>query len=865
MKTQYANSITVNNNGHHNVRIIAFILAIISVVSLGFCTVSASSSKTADADLVQYFMCTWGAFKDEASGDEISPMKMIYNKATTEDLERFILYKSQVNANYESTSSSLANLISAKDFKSVQLDILNNGNETEKKYTPYDRFGFAGMNFTNYNGEWNWYKHYYCRENDKGYGETKKPEDGHLNDYYKDRDRPLDTFSARLSSKDPRVRQKANLATPANNWNISIANFFFSITKIIVALGNMLLEITMTDAATKFGITDIVAGSDGNQGLFKNLFDNIFMTLMSMMVTLTAIYMLFIGIVKGKIREAYGQLAWVLGVIFVGLFMMFNPTLVVTLPNAIGMFGQDMLIQGITAVEDNNENALCATEPGDKNIKAEWVQPSGDLSADKDNLSKALEKSSEALRRNVECEYWRVFTLVPYSLGQYETQWYNLYAKGKATGDNAQDITKGGPLNDSGWEWKADYAGDAAVPLGNNTFINNWLIYQISTQTDYHVSSTTLDKDDKMKKPEDDKKFTDPLQYNSQLVIVDGANTDWWRVVDALANYKSNIKSGSDTDDETKNSSDKTATSTVPTRYWNAWIGGANMYRILISLLSILFAVFGLAGPIVIGLACVGYAIGSVLLMAFAPIALTFGMWAGRGQQIVKGFFQLLGSVVLKRIVMGFIFMLMSVFMIKIASGMNDLAGYFKSMLLICVVSVVFAKNKNTFAQLMGSVNIAGAADLSGGANAAVNSVKSKAKFAGDMAAAGVIGGVAGVRYGVGTNGKMLKQAAYTDSKGKHHKAQYTRQSSFTRGAMKAMGNVIHGKMRSSAIGNDYLEAERKMRQSKGLPATRTIYCNKCGVIIQEAGKQIRQDYNQMPDGTYLCDDCYNDVALAGK
>lgn len=148
MKTQYANSITVNSKSTH-AHIIAFILAIISIIPLIFCSISSNASQTANADLIQYLMCSWGDIKED---DESIPlMKTIYEVATTEDLWRQIMYKSQVDANAESTTSSLANILSAKDYKSVQLDILNNGNETEKKYTPYDRFGFAGMHFTNYN------------------------------------------------------------------------------------------------------------------------------------------------------------------------------------------------------------------------------------------------------------------------------------------------------------------------------------------------------------------------------------------------------------------------------------------------------------------------------------------------------------------------------------------------------------------------------------------------------------------------------------------------------------------------------------------------------------------------------------------
>lgn len=815
-------------------RIIVIMLAMVSMIPITMATVASTISKTASADFVQNLMCSWDTDGD-GYGDTPQPLRLLYEIATTDDLERERLYKSQANADFEDTEHTVFNLISAKDYKSVQLDILNNANATTTKYTPYDRFGFSGLKFTDYNGEWNWYKIYFCRANGKGTGDSKDPEDGHLNDYYKNRDRPLDTFSGAMSSYDPRVKQRANLWQLNNNSTLVIANLVFSITKFCAALTNMLFQLTLSDMANKLGVTTIVGG---NNGIFVNLFNNLFMTLMSMMLVMTALWMLWKGIVKGHVREAFGGLVQFIVCVLIGITMMVNPMFCVNLPNTIGLFGQDLLLQGISKTESPKDTDFCKTDTTDLNIKPAWVDPTGNIDADNKSLAAEFERTSDALARNVECEYWRIFTLTPYSLSQFNRTPDALYAKDKApSGGSSIDQTV-----PAGYEWKADYAGKASVPLGNNQIMNNWLIYQISTQNSYHIDSSTLDPDTEQMEPPSTP-YTEPTQYQGRLVLVDGANSDWWRVVDALANYKSTKSSNADTNNPDANKSKDNADSSVaPTGIWNDWIGGNNANRLLIALLALVFGVIGMIGPISIGLSVVAYAIGSVFVMAFAPLAMTFGMWAGdRGKSIVKGWLSMIVNVVFKRIVLGFIFMIMSIFIIKIASGMEDTVGYFKSMVLICIVSYVFHKNKGTMLKILGRMKpMQGGADFSSGAANIASSLGNKAKFGKDLAVGGVVGGISGARHKIGSN-----------------KAQ-----SITRGAARGMGAAVMKHAYSYAnshngsnFGSAFVEASR-VKQA-GRNSGHTLYCASCGKLLARKGQKAMSNYNYTKTGQVLCDSCY--------
>ena len=153
MTTMYS-GVMVHRPHRARYRIIALLITLVGIMPMAFVGIS-SMTPDSHADFVQYLMCSW----DSDDGKSPALVKTMYEIATTDDLQRRIDYKSQAGADTD-TVSDLPNLISGKDYDKVQLDILNTGNATKTTYTPYDRFGFSGMNFTDYNGEWNWYKVY---------------------------------------------------------------------------------------------------------------------------------------------------------------------------------------------------------------------------------------------------------------------------------------------------------------------------------------------------------------------------------------------------------------------------------------------------------------------------------------------------------------------------------------------------------------------------------------------------------------------------------------------------------------------------------------------------------------------------------
>lgn len=500
--------------------------------------VTRSSGDAGAWNLVQWILCSWENPDEKIQGGEHDgesrwsyepmPVHTLYQLATTDDLEWKLFSKTNVGADAQSPDSkmNLSNALSGKDYSAPKLDIVNTGNTTSKKYTPYDLIGFAPLNWTTYQGEWNYVQVYYCTDNDRGTGEDREPTDLMLNLYYTGRVRPTDTWDMIDSSQDPRVELKRDvvLAPMMKNFALNIANFLFNITKIIVAFSNALIQLSFTDIAAKFGI-DKVAVS-----ITKNLLNGLFVPLMSMMMAFTGVWMLWKGIMKYQTRNALGGLVRSLACMFAGMITLSMPNFVISLPNQLSLIVQYLVLNGINNSSTISGSDMCvttsdSTSPGFKKKEIDFYS-NGKIQTDA--ISDYIEDAGDGVARAVTCEYWRIFAFQPWVIGQYGTEYTNLWANGHAENGGKE-------LGNN-----SKYPGSAALDLGNGKTIHNWALYQLSTQSMDHIPSSVMDADTgKITKPEE--AFTDYEQYATKNVQTNGVNGDWYRVVDALSGWDADM------------------------------------------------------------------------------------------------------------------------------------------------------------------------------------------------------------------------------------------------------------------------------------------------------------------------------------
>ncbi len=515
--------------------------------------ITAPKTPTADADFVRHIICSWGWVEgDDADAEAANIMRpaVIYQLTETSDLQKAWVYKSAANASTDNTEKSWYNMLAGRDFNKSTLDILNNQNKTTKKYTAYDRFGFSGLKWSNYMGEWNWIKVYYCGAD--GHSDSDKdPEDPKINLYYEGRNRPLDQWNDRASSRDPRVSLSSTNKLSSFGENIvnGFANFLFSITKAAVAFNNMLFTKSMSNLVKDFKLDELV------QKIVVQLFNNLFMSLIVMMIALLAVSIMYKAFIKRQFRQALTEIAKALAIVFVGFLMMANPKFFVNLPNYAGLFAQYLTISVTTSsLTDNGETDLCSVETngsvaGDKN-QAPQLFKNGKFN--NDAISNWLDDLGDSVSRKVTCKYWDLFALTPWSMGQYGITYNYLWAKGKAPQSNAnrKNYEIGYHPDTNTKSDMPDYPGLASVPLGNNQVFHNWAIYQISTQSTAHIPGDISDPKTGAISEKPDKNYTKLGELETRNRQIDSTNGDWWRVVDAMSGYdtkarESNSSSGS--------------------------------------------------------------------------------------------------------------------------------------------------------------------------------------------------------------------------------------------------------------------------------------------------------------------------------
>lgn len=533
---RYSQDAVVTHHGRGVRPVLALVMVIAMAMGLVL-SVVASTAPDANANFVKNMICSWGY--DEKADDASNAFRpaVIYQLTETDDLYKNLYFKSTSGASSDNVEKDWFNMLSGKDYKSPTLDILNTQNATTKKYTPYDLYGFSGMKWSNYSGEWNWIKVYYCGADGHG-GADKDPEDQKINMYYEGRNRPLDTWDDIGSSRDPRVRLKSQwfAGVSMNNFNNIIATGLFSITKAVVAFNNMIFTKSMSNIVEDLGL-DVLS-----ERIMVNLFNNLFLTLVVMMMGLLGISIAFTALIRKEFRKAMTEVVKAIGIFFAALLIIANPKFFVNLPNYAGMIAQYLTISATTsAFTDSNSVSMCSIATngsvrGD-NDQSPDVFKNGKIN--KDAITDWLDGLGDSVARQTTCKYWELFALTPWSLGQYGTTVNNLWAQGKvpsATKDNTyHSIGYHAGTNTLGKQ--SDYPGLAAVPLGNNQVYHNWAIYQLSTQTNAHIPSTIADAKTGKIDEKPDKAYTDLGQIDAKNRKIDSVNGDWWRVVDVVSGY----------------------------------------------------------------------------------------------------------------------------------------------------------------------------------------------------------------------------------------------------------------------------------------------------------------------------------------
>lgn len=786
--------------------VLATFLAIF-IGSSGALAATANSSRTAEAsDVIQWAMCYFG--EDSIPGQ-------IYQNTQSSDLQFTFRSKSSITSGVDDVDGGLNSILDifGPGFKKINESVTGHSIEpfdptkaataTEAKESfnkgvkvnPFDRFGVAGLKFTAYTGEW---KHVVI---DACNTENSVPQDPKAGVFYEDRLEPRSTWEDIGNSADIRTKQFGKGF--GAQFGISMADLFangiFTATKAIVVVTIGLINFAFSDIVEVTGLNEMIAGgSDG--GIFGMLFNGVFTPLIVLVFAITGGYIFWDGIVKRQYRSSMITLIRSLALFIIAIIISASPLTYITLPNKIAVAGQAIILTAMNSGLSGG-NGLCSTDIGQ--FKTNLVNNPNAEAQD------ILTESSASIRSAVGCQFWQTFLLKPWAEGQFGTSWNNLYAKGKipswAPSSTSSAITNG---NES-------MVGDAAVPMGDGSVINNWALFQISTETNAHT----------------------PIGHEGERSkYTSGVANDWWRIVDAFANYQeeqAKVDATGAGPYGTTNSVEYTKVKNTPVlSNWDTWVGNTAYNRMWTATSSVIVAGIGLAAPLFFAFLSAVYSFGVALMMAFAPIMLLLGCWAGKGWEIFKGWGELVVNATLKRIITGAL-LAVAIGLEAAAIQMMDTVGWWQGILMLILVSIIIIKSRSKVIDALASIRFA-STNFSATASRINDKTIGAVKTTGKFASSSLASGINAKRYG----GKM-SDGLLAGAKMELKNLSYQNK------------NLRHVMTSIEAVGT-----------SHGISFDGQQACSICGKVIDHEVDQFGSDIISAArtlDGNIICRECFDD------
>jgi len=785
----------------------------------------------------------------------------MYELTFTDEGSYLMLSKSVVISGNDDVTSGLNSLIAlTHDFKGVNEKILGRSLDPSVEYdgeynggakvNPYDRFGFAGLNWSSYSGEWNYQKVDICS--------NAPPLNMRIGMFYPDRLYPRSTFSDVENSSDVRSELAASKGSVVLlNWPNVVANGVFMITKTVVALTNTLINLSFVDLTKLIGLDKLLTDPTG---IFGKLYQGLYIPLIGLVMLITAVWAAWNGIVKRAYRRTLGGILQSFLMFILAGVIAFSPAFWISLPNNVVIIMQSLIVNtmstslyagdglcsvGGTFTVDEDGKSIPAEPDSEGNVKI-----GGEAPDDPTNVEEAgdlLSQASQSMQSVIGCQLWYSFAFRPWVLGQYGTDFNNLWAEGYA--DTAIHAESTALKNDN-----TTMVGTADVPLGGGYLLHNWALFQLSTQTNVHAE---------LAEPSEAATYTD------------GVANDWWRIVDAVANYNeveetngipltnncnSEVVEGSGCAGDGSSSNlenvDTTATkpdiSKLPTEYWETWTGKKPFDRLGVALSSVVPAVVGNLAPMVFAGMSALFGLAISLAMALAPIFLLLGCWPGKGFNIFKEWGKLVLDLVVKRIIAGLLLVVSLIFISMLLEMIGAEGNYFFGTIMLCLISFALVVLRKRIFDLIGglfSFNFASGAF----SDTSMDTFSKLGKK---------------VKDGVGTVGSATIAGAIAGSEGTKTDPKGATAGSFIRGFGRGAMNDLKTKMYSGGeIGRQTAMAIDKMMNADDAMIRPGIdICAYCGNPILEAGFSREQALAARDnDGNWVCEDCASGRGVKGS
>lgn len=397
-------------------------------------------------------------------------------------------------------------------------------------------------------------------------------------------------------------------------------------------------------------------------GLIRRLTNGFFFPLLVFAVAISGIYIAYIGIARREYHTAINMFLWILVVLLLGAFFTVKPYLIANFPRTVTNTFSYCLIAGI-----NGESCFNSSSSGEG--ATNFISHACRSWSDK---STGLNRT-EYIMNGLNCSIWTSFVLNPWAQGMFGTHYKNLdniapFSVALRSESNPDD------LNGSFYR-----AGLLSGEEENNLALS-WLSVMTGNGLEDIHTEELVATDEKTPSSEESSDNMSDSEVKNKIDYITAAKQkippQALQVLSTVAEQDPSM--------------------------WNAFVGKSDRFgSMLISLISVLILAivtvkFAIKAHI--------YSFLSVMLLAFGPVFLLFGVHYGRGRKIFLGWVESVIGYTLKFMAMAILLLFT---MILYSVALEQVVGL-GALMVSAIIAFSMNMYKNEFVEMIAEIDLGG-------------------------------------------------------------------------------------------------------------------------------------------------------------
>lgn len=398
-----------------------------------------------------------------------------------------------------------------------------------------------------------------------------------------------------------------------------------------------------------FNLLKIIGGTNDSSkgGIIGILTTGIYMPLIFIAIAVSALWLLKIGLFDQKYSQAFMGAVWLVLAFVFGLALLLNPSLLAKAPMAVTNTVGNCIIGGFTGQncfdnsKTNTSNAIASSNNDVCKSDASVSDPSKKMGLTINSLG---------------CSIWKAFILEPYSQAQFGSSFADLDVY---DGKIAKAVEKSGIPPET-----------FCVNLGSSKSVNNQgnvlqldreynKVCNLAAYQMYLSTSATSGDDGRNGTGPDDR---------------------WYNVIVAAAN---------------------------DTSVWRQWAPGftETSQRVTVVAFSGIATLLGSIIILITAFFASAYYLGSIVLMAFAPLFFLLGLHPGRGKSLLFGWLSQVLGAIMKYIASAFFLIITIAFYGGILGSVSNV---FVLLIFVIIISGALFMYRKEIVSMIGRVNMTG-------------------------------------------------------------------------------------------------------------------------------------------------------------